>query len=90
MNLGWLDARQLADVLKLALNDQTAAPQLLAEYAKQRQRAAVSATRRAELFMALGCSSGLLGLRSALVQTLLSRPVAPTAAQLFTMRGLVT
>jgi len=90
MNLGWLDARMLADTLKLSLHDETAAPRLLAEYASKRQRAAALATRRAELFMALGCASGLLGLRAGLVRALLSRAVAPTAAQLFTMRGLVT
>lgn len=88
MNLGWLDAVQLAEALAQALATPTAAQ--LDRYARERRRAARTAMQRAELFMAIGQTRQLVQLRDLTVRGLLSWPLVGRAAELFTMRGLDT
>lgn len=91
MNLGWLDATLLADVLVRVVEPRISAKDayaLLQRYGRERLRAAKSATRRAELFMSIGQTKRLRGLRDMSVQALLSPPLAERAAELFAMRGL--
>lgn len=88
MNLGWLDAKLLAEVLVQACARPASAAALLAGYGRARRRAARSARRRAELFMALGQTSRFQRLRELTVTGLLWPPLADRAAQMFTMRGL--
>lgn len=91
MNLGWLDATLLADVLSRVVDPGIApaqAQKLLQRYGQERLRAARSATRRAELFMRIGQTKRFYGLRDVSVQALLSPALAQRAAELFAMRGL--
>ena len=91
MNLGWLDATLLADVLSRVVEPgitPAQAQKLLLRYGHERRRAARSATRRAELFMRIGQTKRLRGLRDVSVQALLSPALAQRAAELFAMRGL--
>lgn len=89
MNLGWLDAQQLAQVIFKGLRDPQSLPARMERYDRQRRRAAWTATLRAELYMALGCRGGqLLGLRSLLVSALLKPPLADRAARFFTMQSV--
>jgi 2-polyprenyl-6-methoxyphenol hydroxylase-like FAD-dependent oxidoreductase len=92
MNLGWLDATLLAEVLARICLEQKlsskASATLLRRYANERRRAARSATMRAELFMSIGQTRHLRALRDLAVQALLSPKLAGRAAELFAMRGL--
>jgi len=92
MNLGWLDATLLSEVLTRILTDRKLKPKaargLLSHYGNERRRAARSARRRAELFMAIGQTERLRALRDLSVQALLSPKLAARAADLFAMRGL--
>jgi 2-polyprenyl-6-methoxyphenol hydroxylase-like FAD-dependent oxidoreductase len=88
MNLGWLDAKLLADLLIRSLHEPEHAGALLATYTHARRRAARAARRRSELFMAIGQTLPLQRLRELTVAGLLSRPLADHAAQVFAMRGL--
>jgi 2-polyprenyl-6-methoxyphenol hydroxylase-like FAD-dependent oxidoreductase len=90
MSLGWLDAKLLSDVLAAAMLRPERAPELLASYERTRRRAARAATRRAELFMAIGQTQRLQTVRDLFVEGLLSAPLVGHAAQLFTMRGLTS
>lgn len=90
MSLGWLDAKLLADVLARAVLRPQDAPRLLARYEQVRRRASRAATRRAELFMAIGQTQRWQSVRDLLVEGLLSAPLVDHTAQVFTMRGLTS
>jgi 2-polyprenyl-6-methoxyphenol hydroxylase-like FAD-dependent oxidoreductase len=89
MNLGWLDAQALARVLPACLTGAADARAALARYARTRRKAALSAARRAELYMTLGFLAPLW-LRAPLLRAITSHALNARAAQLFTMRGLAT
>jgi len=86
MNLGWLDAAELAPLLAEAVATGTAGP--WPDYARRRQAVARRAARQAEVNMALGRPSGALGTigREALLRTVLSLPTADGLAGVYAMR----
>ncbi|MDR6169007.1 NAD(P)/FAD-dependent oxidoreductase [Curtobacterium sp. SORGH_AS_0776] len=90
MNLGWLDAAELAPLLAEAVASGSAGP--WPEYARRRQAVARRAARQAEVNMALGRPFGRpLGRvgaagREALLRTVLSLPTADALAGVYAMR----
>lgn len=86
MNLGWLDAAELAPLLADAVVSGSGGP--WPGYARRRQGAARRAARQAELNMALGRPTGLLGSvgRTALLRTALALPTAHGLAGVYAMR----
>ena len=86
MNLGWLDAAELAPLLADAVASGSSGP--WPDYARRRQASAARAARQAELNMALGRPLGALGAvgREALLRTALSLPTAHGLARLYAMR----
>ncbi len=89
MNLGWLDAMMLSELLPRVLANPALEPRLLATYATERRTAARRAIRRAEAFMAVALvRQHTHGVAELTVRALLSNPLKARAARLFTMRGL--
>ncbi|MDX1586342.1 MAG: NAD(P)/FAD-dependent oxidoreductase [Balneolaceae bacterium] len=90
MNLGWLDAAELAEHLKESLvsNDDRALIESLDSYARHRLEITKKVIRRAEWNMKLGRSPKLPFLRNALVWIMLNTPLKRQVARLFTMRNL--
>ncbi len=90
MNLGWLDARDLAEVLGTCLSpDKKQDPRkLLADYSRRRTKICRKVIRRAEFNMKLGRTSPHPLFRKALVGLMLNTPLSNVMAQLFTMRKL--
>ncbi|WIB32246.1 NAD(P)/FAD-dependent oxidoreductase [Curtobacterium sp. MCSS17_005] len=86
MNLGWLDAAELAPLLAAAVRTGVAGP--WPGYAARRQAAARRAARQAEVNMALGRPLGPVTAtgREALLRTALSLPTAHGLARLYAMR----
>jgi 2-polyprenyl-6-methoxyphenol hydroxylase-like FAD-dependent oxidoreductase len=86
MNLGWLDAAELAPLLAEAVA--TGAPGPWPHYARRRQAVARRAARQAEVNMALGRPLGgwaAVG-REALLRSVLSLPTADGLAGIYAMR----
>ena len=90
MNLGWLDALQLAPALARALREPDAAASVLADYDRRRRRSARMAARQAGFNMAMGSPvEGLrLRARNGLVRVLAVPPTSAVLARAFTMRWL--
>ncbi|WP_198417216.1 FAD-dependent monooxygenase [Cryobacterium sinapicolor] len=90
MNLGWLDALQLAPALERALREPDAATSVLRDYDRRRRRSARMAARQAGFNMAMGGPvEGLrLRARNGLVRTLAVPPASAVLARAFTMRWL--
>ncbi|WP_261163771.1 NAD(P)/FAD-dependent oxidoreductase [Microbacterium sp. Marseille-Q6965] len=89
MNLGWIDAVDLAATLADALDDGArAAP--FAEYERRRRRSASRATRRAAFNMAMGAPVGGVRrlARDAAVRMLARPPAREALARAFTMHGI--
>lgn len=86
MNLGWLDAAELAPLLAGAVRTGVAGP--WPGYAARRQAAARRAARQAEANMGLGRPLGAVATigREALLRTVLSLPTAHGLARLYAMR----
>lgn len=82
MNLGWLDARLLAESLAESGD--------LRNYALHRRKAARKAKRRAEFNMIMGRATRYPGLKRLVAQTLLLPPINRVMVGLFTMRKLGT
>jgi len=85
MNLGWLDAAELAPLLAGAVRSGASGP--WPEHARRRQAAARRAARQAEANMAMGRpvrGLGTLG-REALLRSALSLPTAHGLARLYAM-----
>lgn len=89
MNLGWLDAWELANILSYCrgLSRHQPISDLFAYSSKQRS-VAQKVARRAEINMKLGRKSKLQFLKKAFVKTMLKPPFNKKLAELFTMRGL--
>jgi len=88
MNLGWLDAWRLADLLDHILHRGKGAAPLLDVYRTDRRKAAVKAERRAEFNMALGRKTTRPERRRLMLKAMLSFPLNRLLARAFTMRGL--
>jgi 2-polyprenyl-6-methoxyphenol hydroxylase-like FAD-dependent oxidoreductase len=86
MNLGWLDARDLAATLPRCLAHPAESDALLAGYSHRRRRDSQRAARRAELYMALGFAAPL-ALRRLGLWALTRAALVPHAARIFTMQG---
>ncbi|GAA3342749.1 NAD(P)/FAD-dependent oxidoreductase [Curtobacterium pusillum] len=86
MNLGWLDAAELAPLLADAVRSGTSGP--WPGYARRRQAAARRGARQAEVNMALGRPLGTVTTigREALLRTALSLPTADGLAGIYAMR----
>ncbi|PWJ66919.1 FAD-dependent oxidoreductase [Rathayibacter iranicus] len=86
MNLGWLDAAELAPLLVGAIRD--GAVGLWPDFARRRTVAARRAARQAEANMALGRPAGPLAHRGreALLRTALALPTADVLARVYAMR----
>ncbi|MBO6523382.1 MAG: FAD-dependent monooxygenase [Balneolaceae bacterium] len=89
MNLGWLDAWHLANVMSFCRGISKDLPiaDLFVYEAKQRP-IAKKVTRRAAFNMSLGKKTILHPFRTALVKAMLKKPFHDKMAKLFTMRGL--
>lgn len=90
MNLGWLDAAALADVLQAALAAPERARALLAAYNEARRAAARAAARRARLYLLLGCARRFSRARNVVIRGLLSEALGGRMASVFTMHGLAS
>lgn len=89
MNLGWLDAWELAKVLDRCMNtDRNNWVDEVEKYELERRRIAKNAMLRAEMNMRLGRATSVPKIRNALVWLMLNTPLQRFAAQLFTMRNL--
>jgi 2-polyprenyl-6-methoxyphenol hydroxylase-like FAD-dependent oxidoreductase len=86
MNLGWLDAAELAPLLADAVRNGSAGP--FPAFARRRMRVARRAARQAELNMAAGRPAGGAGLlgREGLLRTLLALPTSDLLARVYSMR----
>lgn len=90
MNLGWLDAADLAAWLPDALAVDPWSAERVRGYERRRTRAYRTALRRAEWNVRLGRGTRWTMLRDAAVRILLSGPGVIHAARMFTMHGLAT
>ena len=88
MNLGWLNAWDLAHTLKRAEQQPPAAQSLLCRYGRRARRRAQRTMHRGEFYMRLFESKTPLALRHALVRLMLRSPIDRFSARFFTMRGL--
>lgn len=88
MNLGWLNARDLADTLKQILTNSFYVQAVLNQYQKRREHAINNAIHRAEMNMILGRQRQNLFWRNQLVSLMLKKPISTLMAKIFTMRGI--
>lgn len=86
MNLGWLDARALADRLR----SRQGGGDPWGAYARDRRTAAGRAMRRARFNMTMGapCGGAALAVRNAAIRGMAGPPFRGVLAGAFTMRGL--
>lgn len=87
MNLGWMDAAELAEILPGMLSGRLQESQLR-QYNRNRLRAARTAIRRAEFNMIMGRKTRIPALRNAFARLMLKRPFNKLMAGLFTMRWI--
>lgn len=87
MNLGWMDAAELAEILPGILSGRLQESQLR-QYSRNRLRAARTAIRRAEFNMIMGRKTRVPVLRNAFARLMLKRPFNKLMAGLFTMRWI--
>lgn len=89
MNLGWLDAWDLSQVLKqYSPSQNTNWNKALEDYSRRRRKVTKKVIRRAEMNMRLGRATAFPQLRNALVWFMLNTPLKKKMARLFTMRDL--
>jgi 2-polyprenyl-6-methoxyphenol hydroxylase-like FAD-dependent oxidoreductase len=86
MNIGWMDAWDLADALHRVIKQKQPADILLTEYDRQISRRATRAIRRAEMNMNLGGPVRQPGLRDLLVLAGLHGPIKTFLPRLFSMQ----
>ncbi|TVQ10801.1 MAG: FAD-dependent monooxygenase [Balneolaceae bacterium] len=87
MNLGWMDAAELADLLPQIVRGNLPVPELR-QYSRNRLKAARTAIRRAEFNMTMGRNTRVPAIRNAFAKLMLKRPFNKLMAGLFTMRWL--
>lgn len=91
MNLGWLGASKLADILSAAATSSGVlqyTPAVAKDYSSVHRKIAKKVARRAEINMRLGRKPKIPLLRNLFVQGMLHSPLKTKVAKLFTMRGL--
>jgi 2-polyprenyl-6-methoxyphenol hydroxylase-like FAD-dependent oxidoreductase len=88
MNLGWLDARDLANTLPQILGRNLQKDAILNQFRKRREHATKNAIRRAEMNMKLGRKIRRPYVRKKLVSLMLNPPIAQLMANIFSMRGI--
>lgn len=88
MNLGWLDAAELAEIVPRALKGHQPVERTLQGFAVRRRRRAYFAARQAEFNMAFGRPWRSAWWRDFVVKRLLRPPFRALLARLFTMRWL--
>lgn len=89
MNLGWLDAWHLANVMSFCRGISKDFPIAdLFVYESKQKPIAKKVARRAEINMSLGRSTSLPWLKYSIVKGMLSGPFSGITSKLFTMRGL--
>ena len=88
MNLGWLDAWDLAQSLQTLFTSNQNTEHILQQFEKRRQKAARNAIRRAELNMRLGRKANFPAIRNGIVSLMLNTPLSNLMANIFTMRGI--
>lgn len=89
MNLGWLDAWELARTfLKIYNSPDSVHTALLETYSRRQHKMALKVARRAEVNAILGRKSALPFVRNTVVWLMLNTPLEKRMAQLFTMRKL--
>jgi 2-polyprenyl-6-methoxyphenol hydroxylase-like FAD-dependent oxidoreductase len=89
MNLGWLDAWHLANVMSFCRGISKDFPIAdLFVYESKQKPIAKKVARRAEINMRLGRSSSIPWIKHQIVRSMLSKPFSGVTAKLFTMRGL--
>ena len=91
MNLGWLDAWDLARTLDHIYHKNDAKADIrdrVKRYGMRRQKAARNAIRRAEFNMKLGRAKRIPLFRNVLIWVMLNTPLRRLMVRLFTMRGI--
>jgi len=88
MNLGWLNARNLAQTLKLCLDHPEESESALQRYSKNARSTAKKVAKRAELNMWLGRKRRFPLIRNLLAQIIVNTPLQKKMARIFTMREL--
>ncbi|NBC25512.1 MAG: FAD-dependent monooxygenase [Bacteroidetes bacterium] len=88
MNLGWLNARNLAQTLKTCLNHPEESRSALKAYSKTARDRAKTVAKRAELNMWLGRKRRFPLIRNLLAQMIVNTPLQKKMARIFTMREL--
>lgn len=93
MNLGWLDAEDLANTLAKVLRDSNESSeadrlQRLNEYSNRKNNIARQVARRAEMNMWLGRKQTRYRIRKLLIRLITKPPLKRLMANIFTMRGL--
>lgn len=88
MNLGWLDAAALAEVLEKVVRGEVAARLALRAFERRRRASARIAARQAEFNMAFGRPWRSSRAQAVFTRALLSAPPRFVLARLFTMRWL--
>jgi 2-polyprenyl-6-methoxyphenol hydroxylase-like FAD-dependent oxidoreductase len=88
MNLGWHDARDLAEAIASVLRQGDPLEASLGRYSRRARRRAHKVARRADMNTRLGRSTTLPRLRDGLIRALLATPPRHLLARLFMMRGV--
>lgn len=88
MNLGWLDAWDLAHTLSLILQNGMDSNKALRKYESRRLKAVKNTTRRAELNMRLGRKSRYPRIKKNIIRLMTNTLLEHFMARLFTMRGV--
>lgn len=88
MNLGWMDAWELASCFETIFKDGSNPKNVLRHYSNRQLKIAHKAIRRAEFNMALGRKTSNPIFRKATLTLLLKTPLSKIMARAFTMRGL--
>ncbi len=88
MNLGWLGAWKLAEILKVCLENPSREKELLHAYESKHKKVVKKAAKRAEWNMKMGRKHKIPFAKKALIHVLLHTPLSSIAARKFTMHGL--
>lgn len=88
MNLGWLDAEALINILRTLISDPEQRKKMLHDYEKNQRGTAKKAMRRSEFNMRMGRHTRSPLLKKAVVKTMLTPPLKNLTARLFAMHGL--
>lgn len=88
MNLGWVEAGELAERLQRMVTHPERRELECEEYTQKWTRSAWKVIRRAEFNMWLGKASSLSWLRNTMVAGLLGTPVSRLLSRIFTMQGI--